>query len=192
MITEAQATEAMAAALALQGNTPTVAPSPKAIETDSTSQDTPITPPHTPNGQDAIIWAAPETSAGYQLHHGQIPEGAEVSREFEMTNREAMLHAGIPQSIGGQLARMWHHAMLSELPTDAQLELGKRAALATLTKQWGDATHDNLQLAKSVVSKMAEVQPAVWKMLEVSGMGNDPWVISTLANMARAKGGRRD
>jgi hypothetical protein len=149
-------------------------------------------PPPNPDADplEAAVWAAPPSAKAYDLSQGvPAPEGAEHSHEFEAANRAALYAAGIPQSIGNHLAKRWNDVMASgELPNDTQLEMGKRQALADLTKQWGADTKANLALAKSVVDTMEEHQPAIWQMLETSGLGNDPWLITTLANLARARG----
>lgn len=136
----------------------------------------------------AAAWQAPTNEAAYKWIPDQpLPADAIRSPEFETANRQALLHAGVPDSIGSYLGTLWHQAMLKPTPTDDQLALSKASALHALEKKWGSETQANLTLAKSVVAKMAEKQPGVYRMLEISGMGNNPWVIETLARLAQVQ-----
>lgn len=138
---------------------------------------------------EAAVWAAPPSAAAYDMTQGvPVPPGAEYSHEFEAHNRAAFFAAGVPQSIGNHIAKLWNDVLArGEFPNDAQLEMGKRQALQALTKQWGADTQANLARAKSVVQVMEKHQPEIWNLLVQSGLGNDPWLISTLANLARSR-----
>lgn len=136
---------------------------------------------------DAEMFAPPSNPAGYLFP--PPPPGQVGDLAFETTNREAMLHAGIPAPIGSHIATLWNKAMTAPLPTDSQLALGKQQALEVLGRNGANA-EETLALARTVVAKMAEKQPQVWTMLERTGLGNDPWLISSLANIAKARGAK--
>lgn len=137
---------------------------------------------------EASVWAAPAGITAYDLAQGPAPAGTEPAPEFEAANRAAFFAAGIPQSVGNHIARLWNDTMArGEVPNDAQLEASRRETLAALNKHWGAETQANLARAKTVVQVMAKHQPAIWQMLETSGLGNNAWLIMTLANMARAR-----
>lgn len=135
----------------------------------------------------AEIFAPPSSPEGY--YFPPPPPGHKGDLAFERTNREAMLHAGIPSAIGNHIAALWNKAMSSEPPTDSQLALGQQQALAVLGRNGANAD-ETVALARGVVAKMAEKQPQVWTMLERTGIGNDPWLIQSLANLAKVRGGK--
>jgi hypothetical protein len=137
------------------------------------------------------VWAPPASAAAYNFSPGgPLPEGATPSREFEMANREAFFAAGLPDSIGNELVRRYTAAVSKEPPSDHDLATGRQNATATLTKLWGADFKANLAAANSVVAKMATKQPAIWSILEKTGLGNDPWIIQSLANLANGRAGK--
>jgi hypothetical protein len=144
-----------------------------------------------PSNLDAVAFAAPDSPAAYQFTTSEPPAGAEYSIEFESVNRAAFHAAGIPKAIGDHIAAMWNEAAARDEVSEQDLALSKQSALVALNKLWGADTMRNIALAETVVARIAEKQPGVWDMLRVSGMANDPWLISTLYNIAQAQGGRR-
>lgn len=137
---------------------------------------------------DAAVFAPPQSLTAYQFATGPAPEGAEHNLEFEQANRAALFEAGIPTSIGSQMATLWDRAMATDLPSPAQIEQGRQEGMAALSKAWGQDFDRNLALARSVVAQMQAKQPAIMGMLEESGLGNNVWLIQTLANIGRARG----
>lgn len=137
---------------------------------------------------EAAIWAAPQSVAEYQF--APVPAGQNHDLAFDSANRAALLAAGVPASVGSHMATLWAEAMTKPSPTAAEIELSGRQCMVALTKQWGADTQINIALARQQVVKMAEHQPKIKEMLEATALGNNPWIVTTLANMARARGGR--
>lgn len=137
---------------------------------------------------DAMAFAPPPSPNVYRMVNGATPEGATVNLEFQSANRQAMHAAGLPEGIGNALADRWNAAMAKPQLNDTQLELGARQATEVLTKQWGSDFSKNLAIANSVVADMAKHQPAIKEMLKVTGLGNDPWLIASFYNVAKARG----
>jgi hypothetical protein len=140
---------------------------------------------------DAQIFEGAANPAAYQFTTFEPPEGVEHSLEFESVNRAALHHASVPREIGNEIARRWNEAMARDEVSEQDLALSKQSALTQLNKVWGADTMRNVALAETVIAKIAEKQPGVWDMLRVSGLANDPWLIQTLYNLARAQQGRR-
>jgi hypothetical protein len=138
----------------------------------------------------AFGFAPPTAPTEYRLtEHGPMPEGAIVDEAFERATLQGFHAAGLPRSIADQFGRLWYEANTREAaPTDHELRTGKQQALAELSKMWGPDTQRNLQLADRIVDKMAEKQPAIYAMLERTGIGNNTWLIAALYNLAVAQG----
>jgi hypothetical protein len=160
--------------------------------TDAPAPAPPATAPQEPASLDSLAFAPAVSPAEYTMQHGEPPAGVIRDLEFEQTNREALLHAGIPTSIGTHIAKLWHEAQFRDQPiTDEELHLSKSETFAALQRVWGDDTTANLQLANTVVDRLAERQPQVRELLVHSGLGNNSWLIETFYNLARAQQGRR-
>lgn len=181
--------EAVAADRAAQETQTAGAAEPaEATKTSDSLQPTPAAPSPAADPLDVAIFAPPASQQAYDLSQGPAPQGTEYSSDFEVQNRAALFAAGIPQSIGDHMAKRWNAVMASgELPSDAQLALDRRQATETLMKHWGPAWQENLARARSVVAIMANHQPNIRQMMDVSGLGNDPHIIISLANLARAR-----
>lgn len=154
------------------------------------TDQSPVTP-SVDGSLDAAVFAAPQSAGSYQFPSDPPPEGVELSLDFEAANRAAMHAAGIPVSIGNELARRWNAAQSADAPTPESLAQSRQTAMAALDKAWGSERDANIALARQVVEAMAEKQPGIKDMLEVTGLGNDPWIIQTFANLARARSGNR-
>lgn len=165
---------------------------PKAPAASQAASPTPNLATASPEATlDAQIFEGAASPAAYQFTTSDPPEGVEHSLEFEAANRAALHHASVPREIGNEIARRWNEAMGRDEVSEQDLALSKQSALTQLNKVWGADTMKNIALAETVIAKIAERQPGVWDMLRVSGMANDPWLIQTLYNLARAQQGRR-
>ena len=134
---------------------------------------------------DALAFAPAASPSAYNFP--PPPAGAQVSME-QATAIRAMLHTHeIPTPIGNEIGRLWNKA-LAQPPTEAQLERGRQDGHAALTKMWGQDTDKNLAIAQREVQRMAKTNPEIKEMLVQSGLGNSPWLASTLVNLARARG----
>ena len=189
ILTADQVAQSRAALEAQINGTPPAetAASPNPASPNALTDQSPVTP-SIDGTLDAAVFAPPQSLTAYQFATGPAPEGAEHSLEFEQANRAALFEAGIPTSIGSQMAALWDKAMATDLPTPQQIEQGRQEGMAALAKAWGQDFDQNLALARSVVVQMQAKQPAIMEMLEESGLGNNVWLTQTLANIGRARG----
>jgi hypothetical protein len=182
VITSEQAAESRAA---LEAQLAGIAPEPSAT---ADAAQSPVVPSPQGGDLDQAIFAAPSSPASYNL--GGVPEGEEADLAFEQASREAMHHAGVPASIGAAFGKLWAEAMTRELPSEDQLRQARQETYAALHKQWGADTDANLKLARGVLARMAERQPALPEALTLTGLGNNRFIIESLVNIAKARGGR--
>lgn len=109
-----------------------------------------------------------------------------MSIEEQREIRSAMAEAGIPRDLGDEAARRWNHALMQ--PTDeAALQLGMRQVEAQLRQTYGTEADEIIKLARNEAARISKRVPSVKAMLETTQLGNDAWLIATLANIARAR-----
>lgn len=104
---------------------------------------------------------------------------------------EAMHGAGLPAGIGNEVWQQGLRAFREQggKPLDdAAIESGYRSGWDALAKQHGPALDETVSLARAVVAPAIAKDPRVAAWLESTGLGNAPWLITTLANLARARG----
>jgi len=118
---------------------------------------------------------------------GAPPLGAEQSLEQETYFRSLFVEHEIPASIGSQIGKLWNAAVANP-PSDVQLEKSYEECNEALQRMWGDDAEKNLAVANREVARMAKSHPEIIQMLEVSGLGNSPWLASTLYRLARVRG----
>jgi hypothetical protein len=118
---------------------------------------------------------------------GQVPGGIEPSFEQEMSFRNLFHQEGIPASIGNEIGRLWNQATANP-PSDAQMEQSRQECSVALHRLWGADTQKNLAIAQAEVQRLAKSNPNIVEMLDVSGLGNNAWLIASVVNMAKAKG----
>jgi hypothetical protein len=102
--------------------------------------------------------------------------------------RALFLQHQVPAAIGSEIGRLWNQAAAGPAPTAEQIEYGRQEGSAQLNRLWGEDMTHNLAVAQAEVKRMAQTNPEIVQMLEVSGLGNSPWLASTLYNLARARG----
>ena len=104
---------------------------------------------------------------------------------------EAMHVAGLPAGIGNEVWQQGLRAFREQggKPLDdAAIESGYRSGWDALAKQHGPALDETVSLARAVVAPALAKDPRVAAWLESTGLGNSPWLITTLAILARARG----
>lgn len=100
--------------------------------------------------------------------------------------RSAMAASGIPRELGNEMARRWNTALMK--PQDeAALQLGMRQVEAQLRQTYGSEADEVIRLARKEAARIAKRVPSVKAMIEQTQLGNDAWLIGTLANIARAR-----
>ena len=144
--------------------------------------------PVVPEGVDeltAAAFAGPASPTAYRF--APPPEGATAAPEQELMVRQLFHEHEVPVSIGNEVSKRFNAAAVNP-PTEQQIEMGRQSAMVTLNKMWGEQTAANIAVANKEVMRMAQSRPEIIDMLVSSGIGNDPWVVSTIYQMARAKG----
>ena len=159
-----------------------VDPSAPAATPPAATQPTTLANPEDPLS--AAAFAGPASPASYQFEH--IP-GVQSDPKTELALRTFFHSEGIPVPIAKQMNTMFTKAALIP-PTDAQLDISRQATLTSLTNQWGADTQRNLDLANREIDRMEKALPGLKTQLLRTGMGNNQWFISTIYNMAKAKG----
>ena len=97
----------------------------------------------------------------------------------------AMFHAeGISLGTGNEIARQWNAAAANP-PNEAQIATQQAGAMAELSRS-GNAD-ETIALARSEVDRLEARLPGVKDMLAASGLGNNVWLIRTMAARAMAR-----
>jgi hypothetical protein len=130
-------------------------------------------------------FAAPDSDAGYKFD--RLPDGVEHSIEQEKFVRAAFHDAGIPQAIAGQIDRLWTQA-IQDPPTAQRMEFERQRTHVQLERTYGADSAKVLATAQKEFRAMAAKEPRLIEMAEKSGLGNSAYVISSLYNLARARG----
>jgi hypothetical protein len=144
--------------------------------------------PVIPEGVDeltAAAFAGPSSYADYRFE--RPPEGVEADPAQELMVRQLFHEHEVPVSIGNEVSKRFNAAAVNP-PTEHQIEMGRQSAMVTLNKMWGEQTAANIAVANAEVMRMAQSRPEIIDMLINTGLGNDPWIVSTIYQMARAKG----
>jgi hypothetical protein len=144
--------------------------------------------PVVPEGVDeltAAAFAGPASPTAYRF--APPPEGTKAAPEQELMVRQLFHEHEVPVSIGNEISKRFNAAAVNP-PTEQQIEMGRQSAMVTLNKMWGEQTAANIAVANAEVMRMAQAKPEIIDMLINTGLGNDPWVVSTIYQMARAKG----
>jgi hypothetical protein len=128
---------------------------------------------------------APATPAGYRFD--PVPQGVTYDPQQDIAMRGVFHDAGVPQAIAAQVDRMYAKAILNP-PTASQLEQATQATHLQLTRTYGDEARTVVEVAQREFRAMAAKQPQLVEMVERSGMGSDFYVISSLYNIAKARG----
>ena len=137
---------------------------------------------------DALVFQG--ASSPSEFRFGALPPGVTATPEGmkqEIEMRSFMHAEQIPASIGSEIGRLWNKAAAAP-PTPEALEQGRQSGTAALTRLWGDDTQHHLAVAQAEVQRMAKARPEIIRMLEDSGLGNSPWLVSSLYSLAKARG----
>lgn len=109
-----------------------------------------------------------------------------MSTEEQVQFRQVLAESGIPAGLGNEMARRWNMAMLQ--PQDATaLQISYQQASAHLREKFGADAEEIIKLARSEAKRITKHLPGVHDALANTQLGNDQWLVETLANIARAK-----
>jgi hypothetical protein len=137
------------------------------------------------NPIDAEAFKAPASPSSYAFD--RLPSELNNNPEQEVVMRDFFYQEGIPVSIAKEINRLYVDGLKTP-PTEQQLNTSKENLMATLSKVWGKERDSNIALAQREVARMAQTTPKIIDMLNHTGIGNNPWLIQTIVNMAKAKG----
>ncbi len=134
---------------------------------------------------DSVFWDGAVTPGRYVLDNA--PEGVERSHEQELAVRSLFVSEQLPVSVGKHLSGLWNQS-LANPPTPEQNTVAAQRVVAQLGQT--ERGTETLKLAQQEMAAIVKKNPAVHEWLEVSGLGNDRWLIEHLANRARARSRR--
>jgi|GEM_PF-5229866 len=126
----------------------------------------------------------PQSPSEYRF---EVTPGVERDPEMEAATRELFHKAEIPAPIGNWVAGLWDKAVAKGFPSEQQRAQDHQECGALLQKMWGGEFNRNLEMARGEVARIAKIDPSIVEKLEISGLGNHPHLIATLANMAAAR-----
>jgi hypothetical protein len=101
--------------------------------------------------------------------------------------RNVLASEGIPADLVNEGARRWNAAVAAGPQDDAALKLGMAQCRAQLEQVYRDRLPEVLKLARSEARRMMARSPQIKAALESTQLGNDVWLIGTLANLAQAR-----
>ena len=202
MISDAQAAETMASALADRGiavpadapaapaaTSETLAPTAAAPTVDEqlAALNAPIT-----GGQDVPEMAAAfidptVTPAAYDF--GRPAAGVEaMPLEHQAQIRDFLAAEQIPAAIGTHLAKEWN-AAVANLPTPEAIKQAESAVRADLARTHGSRAPAIIEAARGEIQRMAQSAPWLMPALAQTGLGNSRVLIDYLHGRATARKG---
>ncbi|HEM7873841.1 TPA: hypothetical protein U2L31_000152 [Burkholderia contaminans] len=145
----------------------------------------PAAPPPGVDPIDAAVFTGPGNAAAYNF--GAVEPNVQIDQAQDMAVRQLFVSEGVPASIGNEIGRLWNAAAAAP-PTAEQRNVAAQQAELLLQRQWGNDYEANLKVAQQEVQRMAKANPSIHDMLEVSGLGSNPWLVTTIFNLAKAQG----
>lgn len=127
--------------------------------------------------------AMPSSPDGYIF---EPPPDGKVDLGLEQSMRKLFFETKAPQGVAAHVVNRWNQAAANP-PTPEQIALEQAATTAHLKATWGADYENNLKMACLEFDDVAGHHPHARKMLDISGMGNDAWLIQTLYNRACAR-----
>ncbi|UQY83672.1 hypothetical protein [Ralstonia pseudosolanacearum] len=167
---------------ALRGDDPAAA---KPADQQGTPQPGVAKAPEGVDEMSARAFAGEASPAAYRFE--PAPQGAAVSLEQETAMRQMFHQHEVPQAMVSEISRLWNKA-LANPPDEAAGQRAYQESMAQLARTYGAERDNVLKVARSEVQRIAKTHPQIRDMLEVSGLGNNAWIASSLYQMARAKG----
>jgi hypothetical protein len=118
----------------------------------------------------------------------ETPVGAEpMPMPQQIEARNALAAQGVPADIGSEFARRWNAVAKAGPQDDGALELGMTRARAQLEQMHGGRLPQVLADARAEAVALCKRVSWLRSALENTQLGNDVWVVSTLANLAQAR-----
>lgn len=134
----------------------------------------------------AAAFQAPASADQYSF---ALPRGLDRDTALETQARQWFYEAGLPQGLVNGIVREYCRCLETVPPADAEAR-----ARAELAREWGEACDSKIALARQVIARCKDAA-AIDDLLADSGLGNNPWLIRSLAAFgdlpaAGATGGR--
>jgi hypothetical protein len=126
-----------------------------------------------------------DSPAAYRF--APVPEGVETDMQQGQAMQNLFHAEQIPVPIATEVSRLYSEACLAP-PTDEQVELAARETMLRLERQYGADTGKYVNAARAEIARMAQREPRLLDMLNVSGLGSSYYVVNSLINIARARG----
>jgi hypothetical protein len=124
----------------------------------------------------------PTEPAGYLM---AAPKGVTWNPSLEKSARQWFFNAGLPQSVVTGIMQQYCRRVCDD--NSAQNPTGIGDDLTGLQSEWGLDWDRNIQLAREVVQSCNGGQELM-DILDNSGLGNDAWLIRTLAAVGQSRG----
>lgn len=137
---------------------------------------------------DAELFRPPADASAYKL---DLPTDRQLSASDVaevQTIRTAMQTAGFPVEIANELNRQVNAAAAADPLTDAQREQTRQSGMVALSRLHGEDVGEVLRVARAAYASLA---PELRALAQRANLENSPWFVSTLANLAKAKGRMR-
>ena len=127
----------------------------------------------------------PETSEGYEMPKENMPENAPINDEQAKMFFEEAHRIGLNKQQAAALLRWQAERNVSDMEDyQKQAEQRMQDAEMQMRKEFGSAYEQNIQMARDAAEKFGGEN--FINMLNESGMGNDPNLIKTFANIAKS------
>lgn len=125
--------------------------------------------------------------ADYDFRQEGIPNELRMPMDQQIELRNLLASEGMPKSLVSEIAVRWNHASKAPPQSDADLTLGMHQAQAQIEAVYGARADETIRLARDEAKRMMKKSPAIKAMLENTALGNDVWLIGTLANLAMVR-----
>jgi hypothetical protein len=130
----------------------------------------------------AAAFSVPEGPDRYAI---EVPRGIDRDAAFETRARGWFHEAGLPQNLVNGIVREYCRCLAQP---DAGRDEGR--AMTELARDWGSDCARKIELARAVIGRCGDA-PAIEAVLAESGLGNNPWLIRSLAAFAELPGAMR-
>ena len=104
--------------------------------------------------------------------------------------RAALAAEGVPTPIGNAMARRWNDLASQPFNPEA-LTLSHNQGMADLQRMHGDRVPEVIRAAQGEMNRLIKRVSWLKTAFEETPLGSDPFVISTLANLAEARAGKQ-
>jgi hypothetical protein len=129
----------------------------------------------------ARAFAAPVSAERYQI---AVPPDMMRDAELEAKARQWFHRAGLPQgAVSGIIQEYCRQLCANDQSMDAG---GAQRIQAELAQEWGPDYQRKVEAARALVAKSGGAAELA-EILGSSGLGDNPWLIRTLATLAESK-----